>query len=190
MSSPGAGLNKENRMKYRRFGRTGFMVSEISQGLWGMGGWSGSDDKESLDAMQLAIDLGCNFFDSAWAYGDGKSDSLLGEILSRNRGKQLFAASKVPPMNRKWPARAHHQYREVFPEAHVLEGRRNDSQEFTRGSDRPAAVSRVVGSLGTRAGIPRDREEIEKRRADSIFRNQLESLGTRERHEGNRNGVD
>ena len=48
-------------MKYRELGRTGFEVSEMAHGLWGMSGWSGSDDRESLDALQLATDLGCNF---------------------------------------------------------------------------------------------------------------------------------
>ena len=91
-------------MKYRKLGRTGFDVSEIAYGLWGMGGWSGSDDRESLQALQLAVDLGCNFFDSAWTYGDGKSDGLLGQTIAKNRGKRLFAASKIPPKNNQWPA--------------------------------------------------------------------------------------
>ena len=56
-------------MKYRKLGRTGFEVSEMAHGLWGMSGWTGSDDKESLAALQLAVDMGCNFFDTAWAYG-------------------------------------------------------------------------------------------------------------------------
>jgi hypothetical protein len=56
-------------MKYRKLGRTGFEVSDMAHGLWGMSGWSGSDDQQSLAAMQLAVDLGCNFFDTAWAYG-------------------------------------------------------------------------------------------------------------------------
>lgn len=107
-------------MKYRKLGRTGFEISEIAHGLWGMSMWSGSDDRESLDALQLAADLGCNFFDTAWAYGEGKSDALLGEILSRNRGKRLFAASKIPPMNRKWPALPQYKYRDVFPAEHVF----------------------------------------------------------------------
>ncbi len=107
-------------MKYRKLGRTGLEVSEIACGLWGMSGWSGSDDGESLDALQLAADLGCNFFDTAWAYGDGKSDGLLGEILTRNAGKRLFAASKVPPMNLKWPASPKSKYAEVFPASHVF----------------------------------------------------------------------
>ena len=61
-------------MQYRKLGRTGVQVSDIAHGLWGMSGWSGSADRESLQALQLAVDLGCNFFDSAWAYGEGKSD--------------------------------------------------------------------------------------------------------------------
>ena len=65
-------------MKYRKLGRTNFDVSEIGDGLWGMSGWSGSDDKESLSSMQMAVDMGCNFYDTAWAYGEGKSDALLG----------------------------------------------------------------------------------------------------------------
>jgi aryl-alcohol dehydrogenase-like predicted oxidoreductase len=112
-------------MKYRKLGRTGFDVSEMAHGLWGMSGWSGSDDRESLDSLQLATDLGCNFFDTAWAYGEGKSDGLLGQILSRNASpsnpsKRLYAASKIPPMNRKWPARPSYKYQDVFPAEFVL----------------------------------------------------------------------
>jgi aryl-alcohol dehydrogenase-like predicted oxidoreductase len=107
-------------MKYRKLGRTGFDVSEIAHGLWGMSGWSGSDDRQSLDALQLAVDLGCNFFDTAWAYGEGKSDALLGKILAANPGKRLYAASKVPPRNDKWPASPKDKYRDVFPSEHVF----------------------------------------------------------------------
>src|SRR5579863_7569451 len=107
-------------MKYRKLGLTGFEVSEIAHGLWGMSGWTGSDDQQSLDALQLAVDLGCNLFDTAWAYGDGKSDALLGQILSRNPGKRLYAASKIPPLNDKWPASPKDRYRDVFPADHVV----------------------------------------------------------------------
>ena len=68
-------------MNYRRFGKTGWNVSEIGYGMWGMAGWTGSDDTESLDSLQRAVDLGCNFFDTAWAYGDGRSEQILGRIL-------------------------------------------------------------------------------------------------------------
>jgi len=107
-------------MEYRKLGRTGFDVSDIAQGLWGMSGWSGSDDQQSLAAMQLAIDLGCNFFDTAWAYGEGHSDGLLGEIMKRNSGKRLYAASKIPPANDRWPALPEYKYADVFSPAHVF----------------------------------------------------------------------
>ncbi len=107
-------------MRYRKLGRTNFDVSEMGDGLWGMSGWSGSDDKESLSSLQLAVDMGCNFFDTAWAYGEGKSDGLLGEIMQRNRGKRLYAASKVPPANDRWPAVPEYKYQDVFSPAHVF----------------------------------------------------------------------
>ena len=93
-------------MKYRKLGRTDFEVSEIGDGLWGMSGWTGSDDGESLASMQMAVGLGCNFFDTAWAYGEGKSDEMLGEVMLRNSGNRLYAASKIGPKNlsfaRRW----------------------------------------------------------------------------------------
>src|SRR6266404_4658431 len=107
-------------MRYRTLGRTGFSVSEIAHGLWGMGSWSDSDDKQSVASLQLATELGCNFFDSAWAYGEGRSDRLLGQHLRANNSKRLFAASKVPPLNRKWPARSSYKYADVFPKSHVI----------------------------------------------------------------------
>jgi aryl-alcohol dehydrogenase-like predicted oxidoreductase len=107
-------------MKYRKLGRTNFDVSEIGDGLWGMSGWSGSDDKESLSSLQMAVDLGCNFYDTAWAYGEGKSDGLLGEIRQRNPGKRLYAASKIPPANDRWPALPEYNYDDVFSPAHVF----------------------------------------------------------------------
>ena len=107
-------------MKYRKLGRTGFEVSDIAYGLWGMGGWSGSDDRQSLASLQLAVDSGCNFFDTAWAYGEGKSDSLLGETMARSASKRLYAASKIPPANDKWPALAKYKYRDVFSAEHVI----------------------------------------------------------------------
>jgi aryl-alcohol dehydrogenase-like predicted oxidoreductase len=107
-------------MKYRKLGRTGFKVSDMAHGLWGMSGWSGSEDQQSLEALQIAVDNGCNFFDTAWAYGEGKSDALLGQIIARNKGKRLYAASKIPPMNDKWPALPSYKYQEVFPARHVF----------------------------------------------------------------------
>lgn len=107
-------------MKYRKLGRTEFDASDISYGLWGMGGWSGSNDEESLKALQLSAELGCNFFDTAWAYGDGKSDRLLGETIAANPKKRLYAASKIPPKNLRWPASRKYKYQDVFPPDHVF----------------------------------------------------------------------
>ena len=107
-------------MRYRVLGRTGFSVSEIGHGLWGMGGWSGSNDAESAAALDLAVELGCNFFDTAWSYGEGHSDALLGELIARHPQTRIFAASKIPPKNRKWPASPEDAYEDVFPLEHCL----------------------------------------------------------------------
>jgi aryl-alcohol dehydrogenase-like predicted oxidoreductase len=108
-------------MKQRTMGRSGFDVSVIGHGLWGMSNWSGSDDAESRAALQHAANLGCNFFDTAWAYGKGKSDRFLGELLRANTGKRLVAASKVPPKNGKWPGVASDSIESTFPMDHVME---------------------------------------------------------------------
>jgi aryl-alcohol dehydrogenase-like predicted oxidoreductase len=108
-------------MHYRTFGRTGWQVSEIGYGMWGMGGWTGSDDDESHQALQLAVDLGCNFFDTAWAYGDGHSEGLLGELVRANPDKKLYTATKIPPKNRQWPSRRGYQLDAVFPPDYIRE---------------------------------------------------------------------
>lgn len=108
-------------MKYRILGRTGLSVSEIGHGLWGMGGWSGSDDSKSMQALQLSLEKGCNFFDTAWAYGDGKSDKLLGQLIKDNPDAQIIAAGKIPPKNLKWPGSPGDNLKDVYPNKHVLE---------------------------------------------------------------------
>ena len=108
-------------MKYRRFGRTGWQVSEIGYGMWGMAEWAGSDDDESLAGLQQSVDLGCNFFDTAWAYGDGHSERLLGRLLAANPGRTLYAATKIPPKNRQWPTHRGSTLDEVFPSDYIRE---------------------------------------------------------------------
>lgn len=108
-------------MKYRRFGRLGWRVSEVGYGMWGMAGWTGSDDAESLEAMQLAVELGCNFFDTAWGYGEGRSERLLGTLVRGNPGATIYTATKVPPKNRKWPSHRGDRLDDVFPADHVRE---------------------------------------------------------------------
>jgi aryl-alcohol dehydrogenase-like predicted oxidoreductase len=106
-------------MKYRRFGRTGWMVSEVGYGMWGMGGWTGSDDEESMRSLQLAVDLGCNFYDTAWGYGEGHSEGLLGRLVRANPDKRLYTATKIPPKNFKWPSRREFTLDDCFPPDHI-----------------------------------------------------------------------
>jgi aryl-alcohol dehydrogenase-like predicted oxidoreductase len=108
-------------MRYRRFGRIGWQVSDIGYGMWGMAGWTGSEDAESLLSLQRSIDLGCNFFDTAWAYGDGHSEELLGKALRANTGKKLYVATKVPPKNRQWPSKREFSLDESYPPEYVFE---------------------------------------------------------------------
>ena len=108
-------------MKYRRFGRKNWQVSEIGYGMWGMAGWTGSDDEQSLESLQTAIDLGLNFFDTAWAYGDGHSEKLLGQILRQNPGVRLYTATKIPPKNRIWPSRREFSLDDCYPPDYIEE---------------------------------------------------------------------
>jgi aryl-alcohol dehydrogenase-like predicted oxidoreductase len=108
-------------MNYRVFGRTGWQVSDVGYGMWGMAGWTGSDDEESLTSLDRAIALGCNFFDTAWAYGGGHSEQLLGRTIARHKGQKLYAATKIPPMNGRWPARPEYTLAEVYPPDHIRE---------------------------------------------------------------------
>jgi aryl-alcohol dehydrogenase-like predicted oxidoreductase len=106
-------------MKYRRFGRTGWQVSEIGYGMWGMGEWKNSDDEESLNSLQISLDMSCNFFDTAWIYGRGKSEKLLGELVQANRDKKFYIATKIPPKNFRWPSNREHQLKDCFPPDHI-----------------------------------------------------------------------
>lgn len=108
-------------MRYRTFGKTGWQVSEVGYGMWGMAGWTGSADEESFASLDRAIALGCNFFDTAWAYGDGHSERLLGATLKRHPDKQLYIATKIPPKNRKWPARPEYALDDVYPSDYIRE---------------------------------------------------------------------
>jgi aryl-alcohol dehydrogenase-like predicted oxidoreductase len=107
-------------MRYRRLGRTGIEVSEIGYGAWGIGGaqWGGADDDESIEALHRAIDLGVNFIDTALAYGRGRSERLVGQVV-RERPETVYVATKVPPRNLVWPAEAGSSLDEVFPPGYV-----------------------------------------------------------------------
>ena len=106
-------------MKYRKLGRTSWEVSELGYGMWGMAGWTGSDDEESMRSMQRAVDLGCNFFDTAWGYGEGKSEGLLGNLVRANPSSKLYTATKMPPKNFKWPSIRNYSLEDCFPPDHI-----------------------------------------------------------------------
>ena len=108
-------------MKFRRFGRTDWQVSEIGYGMWGMGGWKESDDRQSAKSLDLAVENGVNFFDTAWGYGEGHSEKLLGALVRRHPNIKLYTASKIPPKNFKWPAKPEYRFEDSYPKEHIVE---------------------------------------------------------------------
>lgn len=108
-------------MEYRKFGRINWQVSEVGYGMWGMGEWSGTDLHQVANALDRSVELGCNFFDTAWAYGAGKSENLLGSLIKRHPNKKLYAASKIPPKNRQWPSKKGFNIDDVFPNDYIVE---------------------------------------------------------------------
>ncbi len=108
-------------MQYRTLGRTGWSIGEVGYGMWGMAGWTGSEDEESMRSLERAVELGCNFFDTAYAYGEGHSERLLGALMRHHPEKKLYAATKIPPKNRIWPSRRGFKLDDVFPPAFIRE---------------------------------------------------------------------
>ncbi len=108
-------------MKNRTLGRTGFEVGQIGYGAWGISGkqWIGASDKDSLAALRKAIEGGVNLIDTALAYGDGKSEQLVGRAVE-DSARHAYIATKVPPKNRLWPARPGIDLDEVFPYEYII----------------------------------------------------------------------
>lgn len=102
-------------MFFRSLGCTGLRVSEIGYGGWGIGRswWGPTDDEESLRALARAQELGINFFDTAYVYGDGHSERLIAKAFAQT-GKRAVVATKIPPKNHQWPARPA-PIQETFP---------------------------------------------------------------------------
>jgi aryl-alcohol dehydrogenase-like predicted oxidoreductase len=109
-------------VNYRKLGRTEIEVSEIGYGAWGIGGkqWLGGDDVSSLGALQRAIDLGLTLIDTALAYNEGHSETLVGQAI-RGCGRRVFVATKIPPKNRIWPAKPGVGIDAVFPYHYAIE---------------------------------------------------------------------
>ena len=108
-------------MRARRFGRTGHEVSELGVGMWGVADWSGTDEDEARAALQLSVDRGCTFYDTAWAYGEGSSERILGDLVRTNPERRLLPATKVPPKNRRWPTQRGDRLEDVFPPEYIRE---------------------------------------------------------------------
>jgi aryl-alcohol dehydrogenase-like predicted oxidoreductase len=97
------------------------MVSEIGYGMWGLAGWTGSEQAEVERALDRSVELGCNFFDTAWGYGAGKSEQILGNLMKRHSNKRIYFATKIPPKNFTWPSRPSFTIEECFPASHIIE---------------------------------------------------------------------
>jgi len=108
-------------MQYRILGRTGLRVSEIGFGAWGIGGgWGVRDDEAAVASLRRAFNLGVTFFDTAYAYGDGHSERLIGRALGSKRDR-IVIAGKVPPKTFKWPVVAGQPVRDTFPADWVIQ---------------------------------------------------------------------
>jgi aryl-alcohol dehydrogenase-like predicted oxidoreductase len=112
-------------MRYRTLGRLGWEISEIGYGMWGIaggpGGFTGADYDTAPECLDLAIELGCNFFDTAQAYGRGISEQMLGALLARHPGRRLYVATKLPPKNMEWPPGRDDTLDDVFPPEYLRE---------------------------------------------------------------------
>jgi len=109
-------------VKTRMLGTTGYVVSELGLGAWGLGGdmWRGVDDGAAREALRAAVDQGITFFDTALAYGNGHSERLIGEVLKAEiRAGRVVVATKVPPRNQEWPGKAGKPLADVFPARHL-----------------------------------------------------------------------
>jgi aryl-alcohol dehydrogenase-like predicted oxidoreductase len=108
-------------METRAFGRTGWPVSSLGYGMWGLANWSGSDADAVWQALETAVASGVNFFDTAWGYGRGASERILGELVRAHPERRLYTATKLPPRNLQWPSRREFTLDECFPPDHIRE---------------------------------------------------------------------
>jgi len=108
-------------MKNRKFGKLGWEISEVGYGMWGMVGWSGVEDHNIEKSLDRAIELGCNFFDTAWGYAEGESERILGKLIKRHANKKIYVATKIPPKIDEWPPSKSAVIQDIYPNDHLLE---------------------------------------------------------------------
>lgn len=118
-------------MNYRKLGKTNWSVSEIGFGGWGIGKswWGRTDDNESVAALTAAWEAGVNFYDTAYVYGDGHSEELIGRAL---KGKDGMIATKIPPKNLMWPGSPTTPVAEVFPTDWIISCTERSLQKLGR----------------------------------------------------------
>ena len=114
-------FNQNERMKYRKFGSKGPEISEIGFGAWAIGGsWGEQSDKDSLEALDIALGKGVNFIDTAAGYGNGRSERIIGEFL-KNRAEKVYVCTKTPPAPGKWPPSPYCRIEERYSEKYLRE---------------------------------------------------------------------
>jgi aryl-alcohol dehydrogenase-like predicted oxidoreductase len=110
-------------LKYRKFGKLDWELSEIGFGAWAIGGdmWGPQNDDDSVSALHKALDLGVNFIDTAQGYGSGHSEEIIGNVL-KERKENIFIATKVPPKGyAHWPPPENYDSRNSFPAEYIIE---------------------------------------------------------------------
>ncbi len=117
-------------MNYRTLGRTGLKVSDIGFGAWAIGGsWGAQSDDDSVAALNVALDLGVTFIDTAAGYGDGRSERIIGRVLRDRGATDVVVATKTPPSPGPWPpspyCRADDRYAADYLRADVEQRLRN-----------------------------------------------------------------
>lgn len=106
-------------MKTRSFGPRGDTVSEIGFGAWAIGGgWGPQNDRDSLDALEAALDRGVTLIDTAAGYGNGKSERLIADVLQKRR-ERVCVATKIPPMAGPWPPSPYCKVEDRYPEDYL-----------------------------------------------------------------------
>ncbi len=110
-------------MKYRTFGRMGWKVSDIGFGAWAIGGsWGPQSETDSVAALNRALDLGCNFIDTAQGYGDGRSEQIIAKVLKGRKKGDVYVATKIPPSSPgAWPPSPYDRADERYPEKYLRE---------------------------------------------------------------------
>ncbi len=86
-------------MRYRLIGETSIRVSTIGFGTWALAGgftWGTQDERDAEAALQIAVEEGVTFFDTAPAYGDGRAEQLLGRTLANVRDRVVIATKVAP----------------------------------------------------------------------------------------------